>query len=308
MIDLGLLATSHNYSQALRINDLGQVVGVSAVQESNGYVDKDQPFLYSAGNLANIGSLGGGYGLAQAINDSGQIVGISANANGITDAFLDTNGTFIDLGHFPSSYQYSTAYGINGSGTIVGYSTTASGPGYEHAFAYSDGSMTDLGTLGGNNSRAFDVNASGQVVGASFVADNSVQHAFLDSGGTMQDLGALNAVNSFGLGINDTGAVVGTLTFGAGQNNHGFLYQNGTMIDLNDLLSAGSGWVLRDAQGINDRGQIVGQGLYNGEIRAYLLTPVPEPSSLWIWLIGLAAVVSAQCRSRMRSFIDAAIA
>jgi hypothetical protein len=41
------------------------------------------------------------------------------------------------------------------------------------------------------------------------------------------------------------------------------------MRDLTMLLPAGSGWTLEAASGINDRGQIVG----NGSNGAFLLTP-----------------------------------
>src|SRR3954454_3323968 len=52
-----------------------------------------------------------------------------------------------------------------------------------------------------------------------------------------------------------------------------WLWQAGTFTLLDDLLPAGSGWSLQQANGINDRGQIVGAGLHNGHVRAYLLTP-----------------------------------
>src|SRR3712207_9335136 len=47
----------------------------------------------------------------------------------------------------------------------------------------------------------------------------------------------------------------------------------GEMRDLNTVLPVNSGWILTDATGINDRGQIVGHGLFNGQTRAFLLTP-----------------------------------
>ncbi len=47
-----------------------------------------------------------------------------------------------DLGTLGGSYSY--AYGINDSGQVVGGAATASGA--QHAFLYSGGSMTDLGT------------------------------------------------------------------------------------------------------------------------------------------------------------------
>lgn len=42
------------------------------------------------------------------------------------------------------------------------------------------------------------------------------------------------------------------------------------MRDLNTLIS-GSGWVLERVWGINDVGQMVGTGTYNGQPRAFLL-------------------------------------
>ena len=46
------------------------------------------------------------------------------------------------------------------------------------------------------------------------------------------------------------------------------------MKDLNKLIPAGSGWVLLQAFGINNSGQIVGTGTIHGEEHGFLLTPV----------------------------------
>jgi hypothetical protein len=45
------------------------------------------------------------------------------------------------------------------------------------------------------------------------------------------------------------------------------------MTDLNTLLPASSGWLIFAAFAINDAGQIVGNGVLNGQERACLLTP-----------------------------------
>jgi hypothetical protein len=45
------------------------------------------------------------------------------------------------------------------------------------------------------------------------------------------------------------------------------------MLDLNSLIPANSGWVLQFANGINDQGQIVGEGTLNGQAEGFLLTP-----------------------------------
>ncbi|MBI5747805.1 MAG: hypothetical protein HZA00_01680 [Nitrospinae bacterium] len=68
--------------------------------------------------------------------------------------------------------------------------------------------ITDLGTLpGGNQSYAYGINNSGQVVGSAFT-EAGYYHAFLYSGGVMQDLGTLGGTHSFASGINDSGQVV----------------------------------------------------------------------------------------------------
>jgi hypothetical protein len=46
------------------------------------------------------------------------------------------------------------------------------------------------------------------------------------------------------------------------------------MVDLNTTLVNPTGWQLTSANGINDYNQIVGTGIHNGQIRAFLLNPI----------------------------------
>jgi hypothetical protein len=65
------------------------------------------------------------------------------------------------------------------------------------------------------------------------------------------------------------------------------------MTDLNSLLPANSGWILSNATGINDSGQIVGVGTYNGQTQAFLLdTSAPEPGTIAL-MIGGAGLIFA---------------
>ena len=52
------------------------------------------------------------------------------------------------------------------------------------------------------------------------------------------------------------------------------IYVNGKIQNLNELIPADSGWVLLEANGINDFGQIVGSGRIGGRTRAFLLSPL----------------------------------
>ena len=94
---------------------------------------------------------------------------------------------------------------------------------------------------------------------------------------TVKDLGTLpGGSNSYAFGINDSGQVVGRSDTSS-RYAHAFLYSNGQMQDLNSLIPVGSGWILREAWGINTSGQIVGWGVINGHSRAFLATPGTAP-------------------------------
>jgi probable HAF family extracellular repeat protein len=103
------------------------------------------------------------------------------------------------------------AMDINDAGQVVGHARSAAG--YLHAFLYSDGLMTDLGTLGGWSSYAYGVNNAGDVVGYSSTVDGS-RHAFLYRNGVLRDLNDLVDTEEWKLveaySINSTGQIVGT--------------------------------------------------------------------------------------------------
>src|SRR5262249_13316582 len=86
-----------------------------------------------------------------------------------------------------------------------------------HGFIYSDGTMTDLGTLGGTYTDPTAINGLGQVVGDSGLTDGS-QHAFVWQNGTMTDLNTLLPSGSTWVlnkasFINDSGRIVGVGTY-----------------------------------------------------------------------------------------------
>ena len=92
----------------------------------------------------------------------------------------------------------------------------------------------------------------------------------------MIDLGVLpNGTTSEANSINVWGQVVGEATVSSSPypTSVAFLYSDGKMRNLNDMIPANSGWMLTDATGINNRGQIVGTGFLNGDIEGFLLSP-----------------------------------
>jgi probable HAF family extracellular repeat protein len=305
MADLGVLQANHHVSYATGINDSGVVVGSSRINFDAGASSGSQSFIYSNGSMSNPGTFGGDYGFANAINPTGVVVGLSRYATGATHAYR-YDGTMHDLNIDVVFDYYSDAYAINAVGQIVGI--MASGPNADRGFLWQNGVTTDLGFLQGGVARteAYDINNLGHIVGASNSAESGgihTGHAILWKDGAMGDLGVLpdGSDASWAYGINDNDVVVGrsyneTLQLGG----RAFVWSPTTgMRDLNGLLdSSGANWLLDDARDVNNLGQIVGSGRINGEVHAYLLTIVPEPTTM---LTAVALVVLGLRRSPRKS-------
>ena len=330
LTDLGSL-TGQPYSLASGINDSGEVT----INSQYG------SFFYSNGSLKTINPLPGDNQLAvTSINNLGQVVGNSVNRNKYTgnNPFLYSNGITqplpiqdaipyaindrtqvvggaIKLGPFLYSDGIATsigtpgnvAYGLNNLGQVIGVLSTNT------AFLYENGQTTNLGTLSGDvSSQANDINDSGQVVGY------SGSNAFLYSSSTgLQNLGKLRPTDVFSLalGINNLGEVVG---FSGTNNNYfavdgnglrAFIYSDNTLYDLNNLIAPGSepGFTLTAASAINNNGEIVGRGAVNGELHAFLLTPissvsVPETTSAFpILSFGAVVILFAAFKGKPHS-------
>ncbi|GLY71119.1 DUF3466 family protein [Amycolatopsis taiwanensis] len=174
VIDLGTLNVGGRRSIANAANDSGQVVGMS---EAPSNPNNSDAFLYSNGEMIDLGSLGGNWCSAYDINSSGQIVGFSYTAsNKDVDrrAFIYDGGAMTEL---PTLFGSQTfAFGINDLGEIVGASNTQPdqiGSSKSKAFILWDGAMYDLNDLippgsGWELWKASDINDKGQIVGSGY--------------------------------------------------------------------------------------------------------------------------------------------
>jgi probable HAF family extracellular repeat protein len=278
----GLAISPDVYSIAWGINDSNVVVG-EYLSHPGSYIY--EAFRYNNGIATGLGFLSSSsYSSAHAVNRMGQIVGESStNSTGsVIHAVLWDNGTNVDLGVLGGTY--SSANAINNSGTIVGESSVE-GTTNTHAFIYTN-SMVPLGTLGGDYSTAKSINDAGVVVGESTEVAGGVTNlqAFMYQNGSMTSLraqaAASGADSSSASAINNLGQIVGYLGFG--QLNQAFLFDGTNMLNLIQYIPPWSGFTnLSSADGINDKGQIIGSGtLTNGDYHGFLLTP----SGPWILL------------------------
>jgi probable HAF family extracellular repeat protein len=305
MTDLGSVQGNpgNTVNSACGINASGQVAGYTLLQ--SGSSPPIYAFRYTNGTLTNLGTVPGtSYtcSTAYGINDGGQVAGAClmgySGIYPVYHAFLYSNGTMTDLGA-PSGYPSIKARAINNAGMVVGSMMNASNT-ITRAFLYNGGSITDIGTLSSYaQADARAINASGQVAGYCYTPDQG-GHGYLYTAGTMTDLGTLGGSVSFANDVNAGGLVVGASYYmGGGFTTRAFLYSNGTMTDLNDSLVTGSQWTLTTAYAINDNGWIVGSGINSsGQSHAFLLTPIPEPSTLALLGIGAISLLTFTCVKR----------
>jgi len=275
-----------------KINTSGITAGYHA--RTDGQVDGK--VWTGASTVSTLPTLGGLNTWAYGINDSGTVVGTSSFSNDLRGAFRWTQaGGIQDLGSLGGFN--SSANAINASGTIVGESSTQ-GYSFNRAFLWTQaGGMVSLGSNNGVASKATDINDGGQVIGID-TKTNGYDGGFLwtQSGG-MVDIGSLTGDFSSGTApraINNSGTVVGD-AFDRFLNVTPFIWNGSTgMQRLDSLLdTTGQGWTLFYAADINESGQIVGTGFYDGEVRGFLLTPsaVPEPGTMVALGVGALALI-----------------
>ena len=275
--------SNSSFSTAYGINISGQVVGAFTPTGTT----TTHAFLYS-GNLMqdlnnHLQNSDWTLQTATSINNTGQIVGtgVSVGTMQNIEAYRFNYGSVTDMGatmRSPGTPKINTAGQIVGVNATSSTNTDGSTSVLNRAFLYANNLLIYLGVLGGRNSYAYGINDSGQVVGYSDTATNYVAHAFIYSDGVMQDIDTMGNIYSQARGVNASGQVVGAFGVHSGPvQTHAFVYSGGEMQDLNTLIMASSsGWILVQANAINDAGEIVGYGTNpDGKQHAFKLKPLP---------------------------------
>jgi probable HAF family extracellular repeat protein len=272
LTDLGALPGANNCSEPTWMNAKGEIVGLS----ENGEVDpllgfnQSRAVRWKDGQIEDLGSFGGNQNAAFAINDHGQITGNSQNT--IPDpfcflgetlrGFLWEKGKMRDLGTLGTGNCVFPGF-INERGQIAGDADTTSTPNpltgvpTHDPFLWENGTMLDLGTLGGaagfvsGTGGSGGLNNRGQVIGVSSVASSPGAcltegdpncHPFLWDKGKLIDL--------------NTSTIAGAADFSStgGSTFDAYLWRNGVATDLGTL----GGDCFSAAFAINSQAQAVG--------------------------------------------------
>jgi probable HAF family extracellular repeat protein len=239
----------------------------------------ERPVFWHDSTLTELDVLPGGTnGQTSSISANGLIAGWSEN--GLLDStglpvgrpvLWTKDGKIIDLGTAPGGTEgLSTA--ANSRGEVVGFSdndvadafSMVGFPTQTRAFFWQSGTVRDLGTLGGPDALASNVNERGQVAGQSYTNSTPnvttgipTQDPFLWENGKMTDLGTLGGTQGTTYWLNNRGDVVGASNLSGDMTTDAFLWTKSEgMQDLGNL-----GGTIGASVWVNDARQVVGTSL-----------------------------------------------
>jgi uncharacterized membrane protein len=281
------------------INNSGTVVGETgsaSLAAPTGYA-----YSWTSGggvkNLATPG-LGGTQSGAYDINEAGVITGFAwptgAEFSTFGQGFIYEDDTMNPLGTYNDPNGYSRGQGINDSNEIAGRSSDGVFAGNPKYTTYWDENqnLNQFQNPAGY-STAEQINNNGLIVGTvrEVATGNTLLAASWDTAGNVNVLDA-GLFGSKAWSANDSDTLVGYSMIALGAaNRRAFVSYDGTnIVNLNDIVDlTGTGLVsLNEAFDINEHGDIVGVGVdSSGNEQAFLLTAVPVPAAVWMFVSGL---------------------
>jgi probable HAF family extracellular repeat protein len=296
--DLGVLP-GDNSAIAWGINESGDVVGWSnGVAGTRAFLFTDSAGMVELDQFPGVTSPT----LARDINDAGVVVGqAKIDVAGATHAVRWVGGVPEDLGAIEAP-MFSEAWAISAFGDATGDSNVDNGAFTPvHAFLYTDfdGSVVDITPLD-PTSHGRDINASSQIAGYCACVPFG---AFRWTPGTgLEALGIIDGFSqSFAFTINDSGQTAGHVVTASANSRHIFRTTDGpdglpVMIDLGGVGERNDAW------GINNLGDVVGQGrpspgleramLYTDENGLQDLNELLDPALVPDWFLLAATDIN----------------
>lgn len=264
----------------------GQAVGKATI---NGV---DSPGEFSGDSTADPSNELGASTLT-GINNSGQIVGYGANG-----AAIKSSGGGSTTHPSNSTLTQIVGYGANGTAIKSGGGVTSLGAGVGGKQVASINSSNQIGGWELGPATSSSTCQSGyRAFSYSGTCGNSYGITINNKGQVTLDNGVLNSLPTLGGTVNNKAQVVSSAS------NSG-----GTLITLNNVEPSppSSGVVIESTTGINDQGQIVGNGIYGGGLEGFLQPTVdppalPEPRMTWgVLLAGCCGVFILRRKSGKR--------
>lgn len=194
-----------------QLNDVGQVVGVSAV----GFV-----YDLKTQTFTNVHDPNGFGTIPTSINNDGTVVGYFYKPHpAVYRGFELIGSTYIDID--PPGSATVKLYGISGLGKIVGFAVTRQGA--ESNFSYSQGAYRKIRIPNAPLATVYGVNPEGNAVVGYYAPSSGVLAGFLYQGQTLTTLQFPGSNETIATAINSVGEIVGYF-FDANNVSHGFTW------------------------------------------------------------------------------------
>jgi hypothetical protein len=247
----------------------------------NGHAFKWQNGTFTDLHTTIQNALGGinGSGI-RAVSNTGLMAGYVYDTNSNIDAVYYNGSQWVKLldGSMPDLYPSAVAINDSGFGILDRAA-------YRGANAYSTFQGTQIYPPVGfppeiptYHNTALAVNNMNRYVGTY----DAPFGAYVHDGTTATSLGKfMDTSDVTPSAINDGGVIVGTVGAFANLTN-AVVYENGAWVDLNTRTTGiPSGWTLVAANDINNKGVIVGTAVASNQYRAFMITPVPNLTTLY---------------------------
>ncbi|RPJ57142.1 MAG: hypothetical protein EHM23_21485 [Acidobacteria bacterium] len=207
----------------------------------------------------SLGTLGGALSVASDINEAGHVVGASTDAVGKSQPFVWSKSH--GMADLPCPLDDCHAIDINNSGQVLLVATDKSGATSASYIWSPDGTLTNIGNLGGKSTRGLEINDQGRVIGAG-ESSLGVECAFFWT----PEVGMINLGGSKAIAVNERGQVVG-----AG-SSYAFFWDGAT----DTFLRIGELDVKAQPYDLNNQGEVVGYAHIgkNSQPKAFYWHPI----------------------------------